>query len=65
MVEGSKPPRKPIRSEYDTDGQCRKKLRERKAKKPPTMKGDTSRHYMTQQYYTEKILPVYIQLLHE
>lgn len=29
------------------------------------MKGDTSRHYMTQQYYTEKILPVYIQLLHE
>lgn len=41
------------------------RVKEWEAKKPPPIEGDTSEHHMTQQYYTEKILPGYIQLLHE
>lgn len=35
------------------------------SKETAAYRRDTSGHHMTQQYYNEKILPVYIQLLHE
>jgi hypothetical protein len=42
MLEVSKPPRKPIRSKCETDGQYREKLKKREAKKPPPIEGETS-----------------------
>ncbi|KAF2832615.1 hypothetical protein CC86DRAFT_91984 [Ophiobolus disseminans] len=65
MLEAPKPPPKPRKSKYKTPEKYYERVKEWEATRPPPLEVQGSGHHMTQEYYTENILPTYIRYIHE
>lgn len=65
MLKPPKPPRRPVKSKYETDEQHHERVKEWEAKLPPSLEVKSSGHHMTQEYYTNNVLPSYINNLHQ
>lgn len=61
MLKLPKPPRKPVKSKYETLDQHQARVKEWEARLPPPIEGGPRGHHMTQEYYSKTLLPKYIQ----
>ncbi|KAF1965478.1 hypothetical protein BU23DRAFT_561027 [Bimuria novae-zelandiae CBS 107.79] len=65
MLTLPKPPQRPRKYKYETWQKYKERLTEWELKCPPAIKGDVGGHHMTQEYYTEHILPSYIDAVQQ
>lgn len=65
MLKPPKQPPKPRRSKYETDEQFAQRKRDHEASLPPPLEVVSCGHHITQKYYTNHILPMYIKWIHE
>jgi transposase-like protein len=57
--------KKPRKSKYKTTEQHKQHVKEWQANKPPEVDVDVQGNYMTQKYYTEHVLPQYINIINK
>jgi hypothetical protein len=60
-----KKPRKPRKLKYETEKEYQKQVMEWEASLPHDVEAESKGNKMTQKYYTERLLPVYIQKIRE
>lgn len=65
MLKPPKQPPKPRQSKYETDEQFAQRKRDHEASLPPPLEVVSCGHHITQKYYTNHILPMYIKWIHE
>ena len=63
MLKPTKPPRKPVKSKYQSQEDCYEEVKKWEANKPPKLKTESGGHHMTQAYYTKNLLPHYITMV--